>query len=754
MMNDIQRVSQNQTIVTRMAHYDKMPPDAGSESNSLNLWPAMQRHWRALVVIFIITAGLGIPFIWFAVKPMYESAGAIRISPIVPSILFSDRDSEQAIPNYQNFMNTQAELIASFQVLNRAADDLKTKDLIMIGRDPYAFLRDAVSNGTLIIEPAKKSELIRILIKNKTPREGEQIVNAIIRAYMAVEVSNSVRGGDEKLGVLEDEYRTLSEKLQRQRKIVRQMSEEFGTAALTGRQDMMLQQVTMLQSELTKLQTHKISLEAQIEMLEKAEEETLPLEKVMEMKSTILKNDIQMTSLSNQVSQLEQGLIVANQTLTAENPEIKRRTQLLEMMKKKMMERERELTRNFNDMLTKEVARNRNYKLKETKTELARSQAYEEKLMTMLSKHNSQTIELGRKQLAIQDQKEQFALTEEMYNTVRRRIQELEMERKRPARISIAFNADSMLARDKRPKYIAANIFGSGFLAILAALLLDKLDRRLHTPEDITRRLGLRIIGTTIASEKIETALLCERIADDYQTIRTNLGLYNEEKIPHILAVTSARPQEGKTTFAVNLASSMAKAGARVLLIDGDLRKPDIAKLLNIETGDNALRKVLLGYATLDESVWPMPAVGLDVLISDSNDAFDAFELLTRPQTAQRLKNIASQYEHVIIDTPPVLAVPDAIIWAKMADAVVLASYAGQTQGPDVQRAIERLTDAGVKLIGTVLNNVQFTSSYNEYGYGYYGTSQGSYTRRPPNRRAIMMPVKQEDSAEVTSAAS
>jgi len=752
-MNEIEKISAGHIISAELAGYGNMNSSVvNSEGASMNLWPALCRHWRALVVTFMIVAGIGTPLIWFAVKPMYESAGAIRISPIVPSILFSDRDSEQAIPNYMNFMNTQAELIASFQVLNRAADDLKTKSIAMVGRDPFTFLRDAASNGRLVIEPAKKSELIRIVLSSKDPRQGEQVINAIIRAYMAVEVSNSVRGGDEKLSVLEDEYRTLSDKLQRQRKIVRQMAEEFGTSALTGRQDMMLQQVTMLQSEMTRVQTQKLSLEAQIMMLEKADEETLPLEKVLAMKNEILRNDAQEQSLSSQISQLEQALIVANQTLTSENPEIKRRSELLESMKKKLLAREEELTKNFNDMLTKEIARNRVYKLKESRAELDRINAYEEKLMAMLSKHNVQTIELGRKQLAMQDQKDQFALTEEMYNTIRRRIQELEMERKRPARISVAFNADSMLAKDKRPKYVVANIFGSGFLAILIALVFDKLDRRVHTTEDITRRLGLRIIGTTVSSENIDKALLPAKLADDYQAIRANLGLFNEEKIPHILAITSARPQEGKTTFAINLASSMAKAGSRVLLIDGDLRKPDIAKILNIETGHNALRKVLLGYNTLDESVWPMPSVGLDVLISDGNDSYDAFELLTRSQTPSRLKAIAAHYEHVIIDTPPILAVPDAIIWAKMADAVVLASYAGHTQGPDIQRSLERLGAAGVKIIGTVLNSVRINKSYNEYGYGYYSGARSGYAKRVPNRRGIIVPV-QDERTEVSNSA-
>ena len=735
-MNDIKRVPEGQIISAEVTEYGTSAWH--NESNSINLAQSIRRHLRKFITVFLLIAIGGTAAIWFIVKPVYESIGAIRVSPIVPNILFSDRDSEQVIPNYVNFMNTQAELIGSFQVLNRASDDLKTKNITLIGIDPFLFLRDSLSNRILVIEPAKKTELIRIVLKSKEPKEGEQIVNAIIRAYMSVEVSNSARGGDEKLSVLDEEYRTLSEKMQKQRKIVRQMAEEFGTSALTGRQDMMLGQVTMLQSELTRVLTQKMSLEAQIEMLEKAEEQTIPLDKVLAMKNDLLSKDIQLQSLSSQISQLEQALIVANQTMTNENPEIKRRSQLLENMKAKLKDRQDQLTMSFNDMLTQETARNRDYKLKESKAELGRTNVYEQKLREALSKHNVETIELGRKQLAMQDQKEQFALTEEMYNAVRRRIQELEMERKRPARISVAFNADSMLAKDKRPKFMAVNVFGAGFLAMMLVMLIDKFDRRVHTPEDITRKLGLRMLGTTVSSEKVDRNLLPAVTADDYQTIRANLGLFNDEKIPHIMVVTSARPQEGKTTFCINLASSMAKAGTRVLLIDGDMRKPDIGKMLNIDTGHNALRKLLLGYATLDESVWPMPAVGLDVLVSSDNDVYDAFELLTRTQTVSRLKAVAANYEHVIIDTPPMLAVPDAMIWAKMADAVVLAGFAGQTQGPDIQKAKERLDQIGVKILGAVLNSVHVGSSYNQYGYGYYHNKKRSNSAKDRDAQTVI----------------
>jgi succinoglycan biosynthesis transport protein ExoP len=741
-MNEIEKVQPtdfNQQLVRFEADYTTPPPGISD-----TIIKPLLRHWRAAVMAFVAVIAIGAPAIWLMVRPLYESVGAIRVSPVAQNILFSDADSERGIPDYQSFMNTQAALMASYQVLNHAAADLKGRNLAIVGDDPFGFLRDSIAAGSLVIEAAERTELIKITMKSITPRQAETVVNSLIQAYMAFEGSNIAKGGDEKLTVLEDESRSFAEKLQQQRKIVRQMSEEFGTSALTGRQEMMLQQVTTLQTEITRVQTKKVDLESQIQVLEKTNEDIIPLEKVMAMRNDFLKSDPQLQTLSNNIAHLEQGLIVAVQTMTPQNPDLQRRRDLLDSMRKRLTQREAEIASNFEDMLKNEGARNRNYKLKEVKAELERVAAYEQRLLELLAKHNTETIELGRKQLAIQDQKEQLAITEEMYNTVRRRIQELEMEKKRPARISVAYNAASAPAKGIRRKLFAANVCGAGVFALLLALMLDRFDRRLHNPEDVTRRIGVRLLGTTIDSTKVERALLRDRIADDYQTIRANLGLFNDEKIPHKLVITSANPQEGKTTFAINLATSMAKAGTKVLLIDGDMRKPDIAKLLNISKNSNAVRRALLDYRNLGQLVCSIPSTGLDVLPCDGDDSCEPFEILSRRQTVYNFNEICSAYEHVIVDTPPLLAVPDALIWAKMADAVVLASFAEQTPEPDLQKATERLKQIDAKILGVVVNSVSIKASYN-YGYGY-GYRYGGQTDRHKTakdkiaQRTILLP--------------
>jgi receptor protein-tyrosine kinase len=292
------------------------------------------------------------------------------------------------------------------------------------------------------------------------------------------------------------------------------------------------------------------------------------------------------------------------------------------------------------------------------------------------------------------------------------------MERKRPARVTVAYSADIVRTQDKRIKYMMVLMFCSTACGMLLAFLRDKADLRLHTPDDVSKCIGIRIIGTTTSSHNIKPALLAEHIAGDYQAIRANLGLLRGEGMPKKLVVTSPRMREGKTSFAINLATSMSKAGKKILLIDGDLRKPDIAHLLNLPEHSGGLQDVLLGKE-LDEAVYTIASSGLDVLVSDSRSRIDSYELLASLEVRQCIEMISHKYDNVIIDTPALLAFPDALIWAKFGDAVILTGFAGQTTMPELKEAKERLMEINVKVLGMVLSNVQADLSSYHYQYSH-----------------------------------
>jgi polysaccharide biosynthesis transport protein len=743
--------------------YVEMP--VAQSHTSVNLVTPVLRQWRMVLAIFLSICAVGVPAIWFFGGSAYESTAAIRVAPIIPSILFGDKDSEGVIPMYDNFKNTQASLITSEQVFQRVADDLADKNLSFFEKpgnintgikdkpkekqNPVliAAIKEMVIDGVLCVIPERRSELIKISMKSTDPKESEQVVDAFVRAYMGIIVDEETKGGDQSLTILENEARALSSKLEKQQQAIHEMSQEYGTSALDDYHQMMFQRVATLQTELTKTETRKITLQAQVGLLQETKTQGMDPEKLIKIRQDFLNADLMLQSLTANIAQMEQSLIVAKQALASTNPELKQKANLLEMLKERLEQRRQEVNKSFDEMLTRELANSDKDRLKNARAELKQTETYEKYLRELLAKEDGEAIELGRKQLAIKDSERQLKLTEELYDKVRRRIQELEMERKRPARISIAYYANTLPLQSKRIKYTFGLIFGSFGCGALLAFLRARADHSLYTPVDVSKRIGVRVIGTTTSINHSDAVKFPNQIADDYQTIRANLGLLNGGGIPKKLVVTSPAVREGKTTFAINFSTSLAKSGKKVLLIDGDLRKSDIRELLNLPTGSGGLQELLSGKS-FEDVVCSAPLAGFDVLAADSGNMSDALELLSQPCVKECIEVISAKYDHIVIDSPPVLAFPDALLWAKMADGVILTSFAGRTEERDVKEALDRLAQVDIKVLGIVLNNVDISYSYNRYGYSYY-TDQVAGSRSRKRNKAIFLLTEKEQNKTV-----
>ncbi len=718
---------------SELVDYEEEQQTVVQETSPSELLVAVMRRWYVVLFSFLIVSGAGIALVYYLMGDKYETKGMIRVSPVDTPIMY---ETEGRLPPYDTFKNTQAALIKDDVVLNRAADELKTRNLIFFQNSPDILhsLKRMAAGGSIAIEPDRKSEFIYIRMVTDYPDQARQVIDSIIRGYMSVVASEEIKGDDVRLTALDKRKRVLEDQMEQQRMKIRQRAQEFGTEELTSRQEMMLDTVATLQQELIAISIRRIMLETQVEMKEKQLTGQASMEDLERQRQELVERDPIVKSLREDVAKYEEMVRVGRSTMQENNPVLVRRMQMLEDLQRQLQKRRNEIAADVETLLQKEVRKSTTQDLQEAKTELAQTLIYEERLRDKLAQTDAETIGLGRKQFEIDDYTEQLEQTKMVYNDVVRRIEELNIERYRQPRISVGSYATSIEAIGKKRKMAAASMFGGLSLGVLLALLLDRLDKSLKEPSEMVKRVGVRIIGTTTCPADVDKKLLPQQLMDDYQTICANLSFLSDSKDTRVIAVTSPGMADGKTTFSVNLAASFARSGFKTLLIDGDLRKPDVAGVLKVPAEHHrGLQNYLFGMH-IEKAAWKVDAMGLYVLAADHRNASDALEILSHSGMKQRINILREQYDKIVIDTPPVLAFADALVWARMADGVVLTSFVDHTSKVEMREAVRRLNEVNVRILGTVVNNVKVSHSYRRYGYGY-GYDYGTASRKKQEER-------------------
>lgn len=286
--------------------------------------------------------------------------------------------------------------------------------------------------------------------------------------------------------------------------------------------------------------------------------------------------------------------------------------------------------------------------------------------------------------------------------------------------------------QDKRVKVQAAGMVGGLFLGMLLALLVDRFDKRLRDPRDVEPLLGAPLLGTIPKInelKRIKGEHARNLIAEEFRIIRTQLLFGNPEMQHRVIAITSPQPGDGKTSLAVNLAISIAKAGRRVLLIDGDLRKPDIHRIFNIADSPG-FAEIIAGSHEPGSCIRKSDIDGLDVLPAGTPIVRPS-ELLSRPEVSRVLGALSEVYDHIILDTAPLLPVSDTHVLVGIVDGV-MCSFNAEVDRDTVTLVQEILRRSRANIIGTVMNQVKFKQSGSYYrgksAYSSYYTS----TRVPP----------------------
>jgi capsular exopolysaccharide synthesis family protein len=352
---------------------------------------------------------------------------------------------------------------------------------------------------------------------------------------------------------------------------------------------------------------------------------------------------------------------------------------------------------------------------------------------TLLAKSKSKIQTIGRKTVKLRELQRQVDSDRQLYDTFLARLKEASQAidiQTVNVRISDYAVVPRSPFKPDRDKIIMLAFFASIMLGMMLAFLYEALDKTFKSTTDLERRLGIPILGLLpkVRESKKHSGSHAITMLDPAHTafaeavltIRTGLVLSSLDNPHTIILVTSSVPGEGKTTVAINLAVAMAKM-EKVLLIGADLRRPSLNKPLGLDDDEPGLTDVVAGTADFQSCIHHFENAGIDVLPCGQLPP-DPLELISSERFGKMIEILGKHYDRIVIDSPPVQAVSDALVLSKYAKTVVYVVAADSTHEKMVQNGVKRLQQHGAPIAGIVLNKFNVEKSI-KYGYedgGYY----------------------------------
>jgi len=359
----------------------------------------------------------------------------------------------------------------------------------------------------------------------------------------------------------------------------------------------------------------------------------------------------------------------------------------------------------------------------QAKSELAAAQQ-------ALASGKAEIRSISRKGVRLRELQRQVESDRQLYDIFLKRMKESSQAvdyKKANARILDAALVPKVPFKPNKKRFIILAFVGGLFMGLLLAFLSESLNRTIKSTEEVESKLGQSNLGILpLMGGGKKKSLAAFQILDSKETgfseairtIRTGLVLSNLDNPHKVILVTSSVPGEGKTTVSTNLAAAMAKM-EKTLLIGADLRRPSLTRSCNLPVGTAGLSEVVAGEASFKDCIHLHKETGLHILPGGLVPP-NPLELLSSERFKRMLEVLEKSYDRIVIDSPPVQAVSDALVLSSYAKAVVYVVEADSTHEKVVRKGIQRLIEYNAPIAGIVLNKVDLKKA-EKYGYEYGG---------------------------------
>ncbi len=718
--------------------------------NFLHYWHVVRKHLFGIIGL-AIAVGILASLIANSMVPVYTATTNVSIEQVTPATGGTSGGFNWM--SMQNYPGTQHEIIRSKSVAQQVVDNLRLWEHPHFNKSSSAsqfnwkqylpFLKQKSESvdirteeqkisdkkrrlarmvqGGISVEPVKGTYIVSISFSSSNPEIAAQVANGVVEAYVQRnlearfrEVQKVSEWMTKSLGGISTQLEGSEGKLQQYRSKedlvdVGKGVTGFQTERLGELSDQLVQKrIAFNQLKILKRQAVRLS--------------SMPLEDLLN-NPTIYRHPTLNELKTEEVSK-SRKLAELKKRYGPKHPKMKQAENELEAIRDRYRE------------LIPSIIRGIDEDYQVSRQSLASLEAEFASLKKKVQASNRKNFELERLQKDVEGN---------------RKLRDLFMEEYKQTSLNSSFETDRVRvveaaeipgspSKPNKKRIVIMSILLALFVGIGLALLIDFLDQTIKTSEDTERKLGLVTLGLIpqLSKRKIKKGEVHpERVyiedessnfAETIRTIRTSITLSALDHPHKVILSTSSIPGEGKTTIACNVALSMSQL-EKTLIFDADMRRPSTMKILGYDHRSAGMSELLAGEAEFKDVIHKVKGTNLHVITAGAVP-IDPLDLLASNKFKTMLEKLSLVYDRIVIDTPPVSMVSDAVLLSSIADAVVFVIKSDSTNTKIVNASLQKLKRANAHIIGAVINNVDIKkmSKYYGYGYGkYYGSGYYSY---------------------------
>ena len=699
-------------------------------------WRVLVRHRGAVLLVFLgvlLTAAA-----WtFTTRPVFSASATLRIDREGPRVVKFEQvvreDPEGDSSQVQ--LQTYLKLLQSRALAARVIDRLELADQPEFrGLDPRrGELLDAFVDR-LQVAPVRNSRLVKVSFQSRNPELAARVSNGVTETFIAQQLDHRVeatRHASESLSTHVDEARRALEAAETQLTRFLEANDILFVAAdrvndRSGeRQSLAGQQLVTMSEALLKARAERIAKQSLVAQAGRADVDSLP---------AVLQNPL-ITHLKQEAAALEGKYRELSQTFKPEYPRLQRLGENIAQIRRQLREEVRRV-------------------VEAIRSEYGSALQNETELRKLMDEQQGRVKTVEAQMAGYNLLRREVDANRELYATLASRLKETRISGTLLAsNISVVDRAEVPVTRT-HPRTVLNLLLGGLigiFGGVVVAFLFEYLDTSIRDPREVESLLQLPTLGLVPSRAALSGHALEHRangpfalvahdstssmLAEAFRGLRTSVVYATPERPPKTLLVTSLQQQDGKTSVSTNCAISLAQLGADVLLIDADMRHPNLHEILGV-TPVPGLSDLLAGGVEVSEVIRPTKIPGLYVIPAGPVPV-NPTELLASRRLTDALAALESRFAHIVIDTPPMLGISDTLVIAPRVEGVILVLRHGRANRSSAQRAVHMLGAIRARILGVVLNHVDAGSFRGEgYGYEYRHDSESASAGRAEGDRS------------------